>query len=54
MNAPKKAPLATKMETRLEKHGDVRTDNYFWLKTKEDKKVKKSTQKDSKEDKKDD
>lgn len=39
MTSPKKAPLATKIETRLEKHGHVRIDNFFWLKNREDKNV---------------
>lgn len=39
MTSPKMAPLATKTEKRLEKHGHVRVDNYFWLKNREDKNV---------------
>jgi oligopeptidase B len=39
MTSPKKAPLATKTEKKLEKHGHVRVDNYFWLKNREDKNV---------------
>ncbi len=39
MTSPKKPPQATKIETRLEKHGDVRIDNYYWLKNREDKNV---------------
>lgn len=39
MTSPKKAPLAAKHETRLEKHGHVRVDNFFWLKNREDKNV---------------
>ena len=30
-----KTPVAEKIEKRLEKHGDVRIDNYFWLNDKE-------------------
>ena len=26
-----KAPVAEKQPTKLEKHGDVRTDDYFWM-----------------------
>ena len=26
-----KAPIADKIVTKLEKHGDVREDNYFWM-----------------------
>ncbi|UNY97999.1 S9 family peptidase [Zhouia spongiae] len=33
------APQAKKEPTRLEKHGDVRTDNYFWMKQRDDKDV---------------
>tara|TARA_R100000789_G_scaffold88955_1_gene85926 strand:- start:151 stop:315 length:165 start_codon:yes stop_codon:yes gene_type:complete len=25
------APIAKKIEKKLEKHGDVRIDNYFWM-----------------------
>ncbi len=39
MTPPKKPPQATKIETRLEKHGDIRIDNYYWLKNREDKNV---------------
>lgn len=39
MTAPIVAPVAAKKETRLEKHGHVRLDNYFWLKNREDKEV---------------
>ncbi len=34
-----KQPIAVKQPERLEKHDDVRIDNYFWLNDKEDKKV---------------
>ncbi|NER16707.1 S9 family peptidase [Spongiivirga citrea] len=34
-----KAPQAEKIVTQLEKHGDVRIDNYYWLKDREDPKV---------------
>ncbi len=34
-----KAPQAEKMPMKLEKHGDVRIDNYYWLKDKENPKV---------------
>lgn len=39
MTSPKQPPLAAKTETRLEKHGHVRIDNFFWLKNREDKNV---------------
>lgn len=39
MTSKKKAPQATKTETRLEKHGHVRIDNFFWLKNRDDKNV---------------
>ena len=29
-------PLAKIVPTSLEKHGDVRTDNYYWLRERED------------------
>lgn len=31
MNKDIKAPVAKKQPTKLEKHGDVRTDDYFWM-----------------------
>lgn len=31
MNKDIKAPVAEKQPTKLEKHGDVRTDDYFWM-----------------------
>ncbi len=34
-----KAPRAEKIATKLEIHGDVRIDNYYWLNDKEDSKV---------------
>lgn len=34
-----RGPLAEKIPTELEKHGDVRVDNYYWLNQREDKKV---------------
>lgn len=34
-----KAPRAKKNEKKLEKHGDVRIDNYFWLNDREDNEV---------------
>jgi len=34
-----KAPKADKIEKKLEKHGDVRIDNYYWLNEKENPKV---------------
>lgn len=33
------APKAKKIEKKLEKHGDVRIDNYYWLNDREDKEV---------------
>lgn len=34
-----KAPIANKIPEKLEIHGDVRVDNYYWLNNKEDQKV---------------
>ena len=34
-----KAPIAKKNPRNLEKHGDVRVDNYYWLNQREDKEV---------------
>jgi len=31
-----KAPIAKKEPTKLEKHGDVRVDNYYWMNNRED------------------
>lgn len=39
MTLQKQAPVASKHETRLEKHGHVRVDNFFWLRNREDKNV---------------
>ncbi|MBL7543505.1 MAG: S9 family peptidase [Bdellovibrionaceae bacterium] len=39
MTTAPKEPHSTPMEKKLEKHGHVRTDNYFWLKNREDKNV---------------
>ncbi|WP_298525778.1 S9 family peptidase [uncultured Christiangramia sp.] len=33
------APVAKKIEKKLEKHGDVRIDNYFWMNQREDQEV---------------
>jgi oligopeptidase B len=33
------APVAQKIPTKLKKHGDTRTDNYFWMRNKKDPKV---------------
>ncbi len=33
------APAAKKVEKKLEKHGDVRVDNYYWLNQREDQEV---------------
>ncbi|WP_299108679.1 S9 family peptidase [uncultured Tenacibaculum sp.] len=33
-----KAPVAEKQPTKLEKHGDVRTDNYFWMRLSDEQK----------------
>ncbi|MGG8496720.1 S9 family peptidase [Tenacibaculum sp. TC6] len=33
-----KAPIAEKQLTKLEKHGDVRVDNYFWMRLTDDQK----------------
>lgn len=33
------APIAKKIEKKLEKHGDVRIDNYFWMNQREDQEV---------------
>jgi len=38
-NEIKTAPIAAKIEKKLEKHGDVRIDNYYWLNDREDSKV---------------
>lgn len=35
MTSPTTPPIAPKKETRLEKHGHVRLDNYFWLKNRD-------------------
>jgi oligopeptidase B len=35
-----KPPIAEKIETKLEKHGDVRIDNYYWMNERENPKVK--------------
>ncbi|MBC7428201.1 MAG: S9 family peptidase, partial [Bacteriovorax sp.] len=37
MNAAE--PIAEKIPTKLKKHGDVRVDNYFWMKDKKNEKV---------------
>lgn len=34
-----KAPIAKKIPKKLEKHGDVRVDNYFWMNQREDQEV---------------
>jgi oligopeptidase B len=34
-----KAPIAQKIEKKLEKHGDIRIDNYFWLNDRENPEV---------------
>jgi oligopeptidase B len=34
-----KAPIAEKIPTKMEKHADVRVDNYFWMKEKTSEKV---------------
>ena len=33
------APIAEKQPTKLEKHGDVRIDNYFWMRLSDEQKV---------------
>ena len=33
-----KAPVAQKNPTKLEKHGDVRIDNYFWMRLSDEQK----------------
>jgi len=33
------APVAKKVEKKLEKHGDIRVDNYFWMNQREDPEV---------------
>ena len=38
-NEIKTAPIAAKIEKKLEKHGDVRIDNYYWLNNREDSNV---------------
>ncbi len=37
--APADFPMAEQRPQRLEKHGDIREDKYFWLKNREDQKV---------------
>lgn len=37
--APNDFPKATQVDHKLEKHGDVRNDKYFWLREREDAKV---------------
>lgn len=37
-NTDAKVPLATKEAKKLEKHGDVRVDNYFWMRLSDDQK----------------
>lgn len=39
MNEKLQTPIAKKIPHDLEKHGDIRTDNYFWLNQREDKEV---------------
>lgn len=39
MAANTPAPMAEKIPTKLKKHGDVRIDNYFWMKDKKNPKV---------------
>lgn len=39
MNEKLQTPIAKKIPHNLEKHGDIRTDNYFWLNQREDKEV---------------
>ena len=34
-----KAPIATKVPKKLEKHGDVRIDDYYWLNDRENPEV---------------
>mgnify|MGYP002349223078 CR=1 FL=1 len=33
------APIAKKIEQKLEKHGDIRIDNYYWLNDRENSEV---------------
>ena len=33
------APIAKKIEKKLEKHGDIRIDNYYWLNDRENPEV---------------
>ena len=37
-NTDIKTPVATKQPTKLEKHGDVRIDNYFWMRLSDEQK----------------
>ncbi|MEN8835851.1 MAG: hypothetical protein ABF265_07480, partial [Polaribacter sp.] len=34
-----KLPIAEKKPTKLEKHGDVRVDNYFWMRLSDEQKL---------------
>lgn len=38
-NIDAKAPTAEKQPTTLEKHGDVRIDNYFWMRLTDEQKL---------------
>ncbi|NNL81639.1 MAG: S9 family peptidase [Flavobacteriaceae bacterium] len=39
MNPNESAPVAKKVEKKLEMHGDVRIDNYYWMNDREDQEV---------------
>ena len=39
MSKTKKIPLAKKIKKKLEKHGDIRVDNYYWLNDRENPEV---------------
>ena len=42
------APIAKKIEKKLEKHGDIRIDNYYWLNERENPEVIKYLEEENK------
>lgn len=44
-----KAPIAKKVHQKLEKHGDVRIDNYFWMRLSDDQKNAKESDEQTKD-----